>query len=234
MRNTMTRWNRLAALIACYLVAATASAQTLSDTRRAFIDLHLGPNSDDTRSDETSLPGVTWGSGGAIGADLPKWGLEFDVGVPQWHVQHRTHRYQFVGASHDYEQQFQFYEDASTERHRSIELMVLRRKNVPLNRWATFTWLFGGGYALRPNEVTTVTREVLPDGRLQEVNATTTTDSHNYLAATAGFDVELRIAARLSVLPRLRVTVFPSLIDDSGSAPKMVVMHPEIGVRWRF
>jgi hypothetical protein len=33
---------------------------------------------------------------------------------------------------------------------------------------------------------------------------------------------------------RLRVTAFPSLLDDSGLAPRVLVARPEVAVRWRF
>ena len=51
---------------------------------------------------------------------------------------------------------------------------------------------------------------------------------------TARLDVEFRIAPRVSVVPRLRVTAFPSLLDDSGLAPRMLMARPEIAVRWAF
>jgi hypothetical protein len=38
----------------------------------------------------------------------------------------------------------------------------------------------------------------------------------------------------VSIVPRLRVTAFPSLLDDSGFAPRMLVARPEIAVRWGF
>ena len=43
-----------------------------------------------------------------------------------------------------------------------------------------------------------------------------------------------RVAPHVSVVPRLRVTVFPSLPLDSGRAPRMLMSRPEIAVRWAF
>ena len=73
----------------------------------------------------------------------------------------------------------------------------------------------------RPEQVTSVTNEVLPDGRLTEANTHATTSSWNYLAATARLDIEFNIAPHVSVVPRLKVTAFPSLLDDRGSAPRV-------------
>lgn len=56
----------------------------------------------------------------------------------------------------------------------------------------------------------------------------------NYLAAAARLDVEFRVARHVSVVPRLRLTVYPSLLDDSGLAPRTIVARPEIAVRWGF
>lgn len=75
---------------------------------------------------------------------------------------------------------------------------------------------------------------VLPDGQRTEVNFNERTSSRNYLAATARLDLEFRIASRMSVIPRLRVTAFPSLLDDSGLAPRLLITRPEIAARWQF
>jgi hypothetical protein len=103
-------------------------------------------------------------------------------------------------------------------RRRSIDVTILYRASMPVNRHVTFTWLAGGGYVYRPGEFTSVTKEVLPDGQLTEVNTNNSTSFRNYLAATARLDVEFRVAPHVSVVPRLRVTAFPSLLDDSGRA----------------
>jgi hypothetical protein len=55
-----------------------------------------------------------------------------------------------------------------------------------------------------------------------------------YLAANARLDVEFRITPHVSVVPRLTVTAFPSLLDDSGLAPRMLMARPEIAAHWRF
>jgi hypothetical protein len=75
---------------------------------------------------------------------------------------------------------------------------------------------------------------VLPDGTLSEVNRRNSTGDRNYLAAVARLDGELQITPSLSVVPRVRFTVFPSLLDDSGLAPRILVTRPELAVRWRF
>jgi hypothetical protein len=231
----MLNFGRLIVVIVVGLVAVPADAQTLSNTRRAFVDVPLGPNWDDAYSDSTRVPGATWGSGLAFGFDSGRSGVEFDVGVPEWHVKNPApQRYQYVGPSFRWEQQGHFYESSSTERRRSIDVTVLHRANVPVNRHVTFSWLVGGGFVYRPDQFTSVTKEVLPDGQLTEVNRDTSTSFRNYLAATARLEVEFRVARHVSVVPRFRVTLFPSLLDDSGFAPRMLTARPEIAVRWAF
>ena len=157
------------------------------------------------------------------------------MGVPQWHVKNfAPRRYQYVGQSFGWERQGHFYESLETKRRRSIDVTVMYRANVPVNPHVTFSWLVGGGFVYRPEQFTSVTKEVLPDGQLTEVNTRDNRSSRNYLAATAGVDLEFRVAARVSVVPRLRVTAFPSLLDDSGLAPRILTARPEVGVRWRF
>ena len=86
----------------------------------------------------------------------------------------------------------------------------------------------------RPEQFTSVTKEVLPDGQLIEANTNTSTSFRNYLAATARLEVEFRVTPHVSVVPRLRVTAVPSWLDDSGLAPRMLMARPEIAVRWVF
>ena len=217
------------------LAAVPSHAQTAPNPRRAFVDVHLGPNWDDAAYDSTFVPGATVGSGFAFGFDSGSSGIEIDVGLPQWHVMNRApERYHYGGASYGYHQQGHFYEWSSTRRRRSIDVTALYRANLPLSRHVTFTWLAGAGYVFRPEHVIRVTKEVLADGQLREVDVYESTSFDNYKAATARLDVEFRIGTRLSVVPRLRVTAFPSFLDDSGSAPRMLVARPEIAARWQF
>jgi len=217
-----------------------ADAALMPATRRLALDI-IGNDQDGVRqmkatySEITRVPGATRGSGIAGGFDSGRSGVEFEVGVPQWHVKNGApSRYQYAGPSFGYEQQGHFYESSSTVRRRSIDVTVLRRASVPVNRHTTFTWLVGGGLVYRPEQFTRVTKEVLPDRQLSEVNTYTSTSQRNYLAATARLDVEFRVAPHVSVVPRLRVTAFPSLLDDSGLAPRMLMARPEIAVRWGF
>jgi hypothetical protein len=222
-------------VIAVCLSAAPADAQTFSTARRTFVDVTIGPDWDDAYSASTRAPGATWRFGFAFGFDWGRSGLECDVGVPQWHVKHLgPQRYQYAGPSFGWERQGHVYESSSTVRRRSIDVTVLYRANVPFNRHVTFSWLAGGGYVYRPEQFTGVTKEVLPDGQRTEVNVHKGTSVRNYLAVTARLDLAFRIAPHVSVVPRLRVTAFPSFLDDSGLAPRMLIARPEIAVRWRF
>ena len=222
-------------LILICLATAPAHAQTLSSTRRAFVDVTAGPDWDDAYSASNRVPGTTLKSGFAFGFDWGRSGLEFDLGLSQWHVKHHEpYRYVYAGTSFGWQLQDHSYEHSSTVRRRSIEMAVLYRANVPLNRHVAFSWLAGGGYVYRPEDATAVTHEVRPDGQRTEVNVSKDTSSWNYPAAIARVDVELRVAPRVSVVPRLRVTAFPAFLDDSGRAPRLLIAQPEVAVRWQF
>lgn len=231
----MLNFGRLIVVIVACLVAAPADAQTLSNARRTFIDVPFAADWDDAYSDSTRVPGATWGSGLAFGLDWGRSGVEVDVGMPQWHVKHRApERYGYAGPSVGWERQGHVYEWSATTRRRSVDVTVLYRGNVPVNRRVTFTWLAGGGFVVRPDRYSVVTNEVLPGGQLIEANRSHSTSFRNYKAAVARLDLEVRVTPHLSVVPRLRVTAFPSLLDDSGTAPRMLVARPEVAVRWRF
>jgi len=231
----MLSFGRLVVAIAVCLVAARADAQTPSSTRRAFVDVPIGPDWDDAYSDRTRVPGTTWETGFAFGFDSGTSGVECGLSVPQWHVKNiAPQRYRYAGPSYEWERQGHLYERSGTLQRRSIDLTILHRTNVLVNRHVTFSWLVGGGHVYRPEQSTNVTKEVLPDGQLTEVDARHSASSRNYLAAVTRLDVEFRVGPRLSVVPRLRVTAFPSLLDDSGRAPRLFMARPEVAVRWRF
>ena len=218
--------NRLTVMVILIsLAAAPAAGQTSSSPRRTFVDVTLAPDWDDYYSGSARIPGATWRAGIALGLDWGRSGVEIDVSVPEWHIQHQSFGWQQQGHS---------YEHSATVRHRSIDVTALYRGNLPLNRRVTFTWLAGGGYVHRPAQVTSVTNEVRPDGQLIEVNVNHDTSSRDYLAVIGRVDVEFRVAPRLSVLPRLRVTAFPAFVDDSSSAPRLLIARPEIAMRWQF
>jgi hypothetical protein len=217
------------------LAPARTWAQTPSYRRALFVDVQLAPSWDDVQSDSTRVPGRTWARGLAIGVDGRTRGIEVDVIVPQWHTTNSgPHRFQFVGPTSGYEQQGHFYETSGTERRRSIDVTLLRRASVRFTGRTRFTWLVGGAYVYRPTHTTSVTKEVLPDGRLEEVHSSGRSSTRNHLAAVARVDLELRLTRSLLVVPRLRMTVFPLVADDSGFAPRFATTRPEVALRWRF
>jgi hypothetical protein len=222
-------------VLLCCLAAAPASAQTLSHPQRAFVEVTAAPDWDDLYSGSNRAPGATVRSGVALGIDWGRAGLEVDVSVPQWHVRdYEVHSYQYVGPSSGWQQHNHFYENASTVRRRSIDVSALYRANVPLTRRMTFSWLVGGGYLYRPQEFTSVTTDLLPGGQRTEVDVHRSTSSRNYLTATARADIEFRVVPNVSVVPPWRVTGIPAFLDDSGSAPRLLIVRPEVGIRWQF
>ena len=192
-----------------FLVVTPAHPQTPSKTPR-FIDLALGADWDDARTN--GVPGATLASGLALGFDWGTSGVELDVGVPLWHVNTRTYPpYQYAGPSYEGQQHDHSYVNSTTVRRRSIDVTVLHRTNVPINRQVTVTGLFGGGKVFRPEQFTSVTKELLPGGQLIEVSSYQGSSSGDYLAAVVGLEGEFKVSPRVSVVPRLRITVFPSL-----------------------
>jgi hypothetical protein len=231
----MPNISRLVAIIIVALVAASAQAQSPPEPRGTFVDAFFGPDWDDYYNRNSRAPGVTLASGFGWGVDGGTWGFELGVGVPQWHEKRfPLQRYRYVGPTFGWQQQNHEYESSSMVRRRSIDVTAMARASRPINRRVTVTWLVGGGCVFRPERSTSVTNEVLPDGRLIEANTQKDSASHSYLAAATRFDVEVAVSPRLSIVPRVRLTIFPSLLDDSGAAPRLVVARPEVAVRWRF
>ena len=231
----MPDFRRLIAVIACLAAATSAAAQTPTTPGGAFVDVAFGPHWDDLYYDPDGMSGATLWSGLALGFDFGKSGLEFDVGVPQWHVRdYPPERYQFAGQSSGWVQQGHFYERSETVRRRSIDLTGLYRRNILVNRYVTFTWLVGCGFVYRPEQYSRVTNELLAQGQLKETETFKRTTYRNYSAGIARLDAAFRVVPMVSIVPRLRVTLYPSLLDDSGLAPRPVVARPEIAVRWSF
>jgi hypothetical protein len=229
----MRTLGRFIVVIAVFLVVAPAHTQTASNSR-TFIDLALGADWDDARRSSTGVPGSTLAPGVAFGFDWGKSGLEVDVSVPLWHVNTLTYPYGYGGPSSGGLQQGHAYVDSKTVRRRSTDVTAWHRTNLPINRQVTVTGLFGAGQVFRPEQVTTVTKEVLPGGQLIAVSTHQNSSSRDYLAAVARVEVEFKVSSSVSVVPRLRVTAYPSMLDDSGLAPRMVTARPEVAVRWGF
>ena len=223
------------AIVLVGLATAPARGQSLPNARRTFIDAAVAGDWDDAYSSSARVPGATFAPGIGVGFDDGTWGLELDVTVPQWHEKNLpVQRYRYVGPTFQWQQQGREYESSAAVRRRSVDLMALCRVNRPMTDRVRIAVLFGGGYVFRPEQFSSVTKEVLPDGQLIQVDTRRDTSARNYLAGGARLDVEVKVTSRIGVVPRLRLTIFPSLLDDSGLAPRLVVARPEIAVRWRL
>jgi hypothetical protein len=147
-------------LLAALLTVTRAEAQTLLNSGSPFVNVTVGADWDDVRSESTRASGATWRAGLAFGVDWGRSGIEIGVSLPQSHVRtHGPHRYQYAGPTFLWHQQGHFYESSSTVRRRSPDVSVLYRANIPVNRHVTFTWLAGAGYVYRREQVTSVTAE---------------------------------------------------------------------------
>jgi hypothetical protein len=62
----MLSFGRLIIVIIVCLTAASAHAQTLSNTSRRFVDVRIAPDWDDAYSDSTRVSGATLGNRGRV------------------------------------------------------------------------------------------------------------------------------------------------------------------------
>lgn len=206
------------------LLAAPLRAQPAPQPRGAFVDGFAAAVWDDTRSQERNIGGAVPGYGMAFGFDSGTSGIEVSLHVPQSHARTEVlDRYICGGQSYT-------CEDVETSRRRSIDVAVMYRINTVVARHLTVTLLLGGAQVYRANYTGTATTEA--DGQLR--NGNTYKDTENALAGAARADFEIRIMGNVAVVPRLQFLVFPSLLDESPSAPHMFVGRPEIAIRWRF
>jgi len=219
------------AIVFCLAAAAGATAQP--NPQGLFAELRMGQDRDDTRP-YYAISGTTRRIGGALGYDWGRSGLELDVAVPEWHTKVYTSTYRFAGSSNAIEKQGHLYESIQTVRRRSIDVTLLYRVNIPLHRRATMTWGIGGGQVYRPEHESPVLNEVLPDGTRQNVYSLSRASSRDYTVAVTRLDFDVKVAGQLWIGPRFSLTMYPSMLDDSGSAPRGLVARPELAVRWRF
>lgn len=223
------------AILASMIWVGPAHAQTTPPGPRVFVAPHVGPKWDDvySQSRRTTTPVVEGGV--SLGIDWASAGVEVDVSMSEWHVQrHPTQRFRYGGQTSGYLQKDHFYESASTVRRRSPEVSILFRKNRRINDTVTVTWLVGGAYAYRPEDYVAVTSEVLPDGSLVDVDRQEGRSTRNYFAAVAGLEATVRLSRHLAIVPRIRLTGFPNLMDETPQAPRHLVVRPQLAVRWTF
>jgi hypothetical protein len=223
------------ALFSLALCAETAQAQTTPSGSRVFVASHAGPKWDDRYSASDRAAKPVFEGGVSIGIDSPTAGVEVNLSVSQWHVRRREpQRFRYGGQTSGYLQKDHVYESQSTGRRRSPEVSVLFRKHRQASDVVTMTWLVGGAFAYRPSESVGITREVLTDGSLVEVHRQEERSTRNYFAAVAGLEATVRLSDHWSIVPRIRLTVFPNLADESVEAPRHFVVRPQLAVRWTF
>jgi hypothetical protein len=232
---TMNRSNLAFVVLASVICVETAEAQTTPVGRRVFVASHIGPKWDDLRSESHRTQRAVVEGGVSIGVEWPTAGIEVDLSVSEWHVKrNEPQRFRWAGKTSGFLQHDHLYESVSTQRRRSPEVSILFRKNERAHGAVTVTWLVGGAFAYRPEEALGITSEVLPDGSLVEVERRGGRSTRNYLAAVAGLEATVRLSGHWAIVPRVRLTGFPSIRDDSGSAPRLVVIRPQLAVRWTF
>jgi hypothetical protein len=226
------RFIRLPVLVTVLSIAAAASVMAQPHPRGAFVDLRVGPDVDDRRDDRIS--GTTRRVGVALGVDWGRSGIELDVMVPEWHTEVSGSTYVFVGPSGSLQTHGHVYESSETVRRRSVDVSLLYRLNVPLHPRFTCTLLLGAAQVYRPEHRSGTLNEVLPDGTRQNVYAVSRTSSRDYVGGVTRLDADVRIAGHVWIGPRFTLTMFPSVLDESSSAPRGFVGRAELAVRWRF
>lgn len=188
-----------------------------------IVGIVAGANFDDVHSHP--IPGATLGLGASASFESARSSIEIGVNVPQWHVSQSFRRYE-TGGRH--------YENTLTVRHRSIDVLAQYSRKLLVRRAVNVACFVGGGFAYRPYKSVSMTNEILADGTAIAAPPSNTQSTRNYVAATGGLDLAVRVSAHISVRPRLRVLAFPNLLDDSGAAPKLVTVRPELGIGWAF
>jgi hypothetical protein len=212
-----------------------AQAQTAPAGTRVFVASHAGPKWDDLYSESRRLKTPVAEGGVTIGIESATSGVELDLSVSEWHNARREpSRFRYGGESSGYLLKDHFYEHSSTTRRRSPQVSLLFRRNRPVNDTVTVAWLVGGGYAYRPSESVGITREVLPDGSLVDVHTQDSRSTRNYVVGVGGLEATVKLSQHLAVVPRVRFTLFPNLMDESTEAPRHLVVRPQVAVRWTF
>jgi hypothetical protein len=222
------------AIVASMIWVGPAHAQATPPGPHTFLAAHVGPKWDDLYSDSRIKKPVVEG-GLSLGMDWASAGVEVDVGMSQWHVrQSPPQRFRYGGTTSGYMQKDHTYESLSTDRRRSPQVSLLFRKHRAVSDTVTVTGLIGGAFAYRPSNYSYILNEVLPDGTLVEVHRQEGQSTRNYFAAVAGVEVTVRLSRHWAIVPRLRFTGFPNLMDESAHAPRHLVIRPQVAVRWTF
>ena len=224
---------RLPILAVTVSIAACASAAAAPDPQGIFVELRLGQDRDDTRP-FYAIDGTTRRIGGAVGFDWGRSGLELGVMVPEWHADIRQNTSVYVGPSTSLQTQGHVYESIGTVRRRSIDVTLMYRLNLPVNRRLALTLLAGVGKVYRQEYESGTLNEMLPDGTRRNIYAFARTYDRDYIAGITRLDADVKIAGPLWIGPRLSVTAYPSLLDESGHAPRGFVGRAELAMRWRF
>lgn len=226
------RFIRLPLLVTVLSIAPAASLMAQPHPFGAFVDLRVGPDVDDMRAFRIS--GTTRRVGVALGLDWGRSGIELDVAVPEWHTKVSGDTSVYVGPSGLSQTKGHVYESSATVRRRAIDVSVLYRLNMPVHPRLTCTWLVGAAQVYRPARESSTLNEVLPDSTRRNVYAVSRSSSRDYLAGVTRLDADVRIAGHVWLGPRFTLTMYPNMLDDSGSAPRGIIGRAELAVRWRF
>ena len=222
-----------ATVVASAVAARPAAAQTIGATYR-FIDVAVGGAYGDS-----PMAGIVPSIGISAGVMNERRGVQFEFAVSGSHVQDSgPWRYQFTFPDSQYWRLGHFYEDSQRTKTRSLSATALYAHRILSRDRVHTTFLAGGGMAPTRSLTTFVTKEVLPDGSLVVVHTDQFAGSARHLVAAIGVDADVRMSGRLSIVPSVRVLVFPieifdDVVDNSGSGQRMLVT-PQVSVRWRF
>lgn len=222
------------AVFAFLSVLPVAQAQAQSGRLHPVGDLFVSAHHDDVYSDSQRIAGGLPTVGLALGVSADRAAVRLEWTAPRWHVRESSQRFQFVGPSFKYQQQGHFYQEDFRLARASASVDVLSAHRLTSRGLLRVTWLVGGGFRYRPSEQTTVTYEVLPDDVLTSVNTNHSAHTSSHLAAVAGLDFEVHLAGHLVLVPSVRLSFLPfDLLDDSGDAPRIFMVRPQVGLGWR-
>lgn len=222
-----------ATIVGSVVAARPAAAQVAGGTHR-FIDVAVGGAYGDS-----PMPGIVPSMGIAFGVMSERHGLQFEFDVSGSHEENSgPYRYQYPFPSSQYLKQGHSYEDSTLTKTRSLSATALYARRIHAGGRMRAAFLLGGGTVSTPSQRTFVTKEVLPDGSRVVVDSSQFAFAERHLVAVVGIDADVRMSRHLSIVPSVRLFVFPfdmvaDIVDNSGSGQYFLI-GPQVSLRWRF
>ena len=223
----------IATIASSVFTVRAAAGQTVRTTSFAGVSAGLAYN-----DPEQQKPGVLPSAGFSFGKMNDRSGFQLECDISGLYTRDSLpSRFLYTPPTSGYLQHGHFYERAFTKKWRWVTPTALYARRIWSGRAVAATFLIGGGLVFRPSQGTDVTKEVMPDGTLQVVDTYRRTWHDSQAAGVVGVDVDVRITGHLTIVPSVRVAMFPSALVNEDTytwASDFLVARPQVGMRWRF